>query len=132
MALKAEDVYAILKKQIQSGGATPEQIQQAVDAYLEENPVQPGATVEQVAQIEKNKADISSVKEDVSSLSEDIVYLSSKTASNETKAYDVTDLFTLNGFLNKRGEFVSNTVALCTDYIDAKKRRCLLFLYFTR
>lgn len=72
MALKAEEVYAILKKQIQSGGATPEQIKQAVDAYLEENPVQPGATVEQVAQIEKNKADISSVKEDVSSLSEDI------------------------------------------------------------
>ena len=57
---------------IGGGGATPEQIQQAVDAYLEENPVQPGATVEQVAQIEKNKTDISSVKEDVSSLSEDI------------------------------------------------------------
>lgn len=59
MALKAEEVYAILKKQIQSGGATPEQIQQAVDAYLEENPVQPGATEEQAAQIEKNKSDIS-------------------------------------------------------------------------
>lgn len=39
MALKAEEVYAILKKQIQSSGATPEQIQQAVDSYLDENPV---------------------------------------------------------------------------------------------
>lgn len=42
MALKAEEVYAILKKQIQSGGATPEQIQQAVDNYLSENPVTAG------------------------------------------------------------------------------------------
>ncbi len=38
----------------------------------------------------------------ISKLKEDIVYLSSKTASNETKAYDVTDLFTLKGFLNKK------------------------------
>ena len=57
---------------IGGGSVTPEQIQQAVDAYLEENPVQPGATIEQVNQIEKNKSDISSVKEDVSSLSEDL------------------------------------------------------------
>lgn len=64
MALKAEEVYAILKKQIQSGGATPEQIQQAVDNYLTENPVQPGATVEQAAQIEKNKTDISELSEE--------------------------------------------------------------------
>lgn len=42
MALKAEEVYAILKKQIQSGGATPEQIQQAVDDYLSKNPVTAG------------------------------------------------------------------------------------------
>ena len=42
MALKSEEVYAMLKKQIQSGGATPEQIQQAVDNYLTENPVQAG------------------------------------------------------------------------------------------
>ena len=49
---------------IGGGGGTPEQIQQAVDAYLEENPVQPGATVEQVAQIEKNKTDISELSEE--------------------------------------------------------------------
>ena len=49
---------------IGGGSVTPEQIQQAVDAYLEENPVQPGATVEQAAQIEKNKQDISSRSEE--------------------------------------------------------------------
>lgn len=60
-------------------------------------------------------------------LKEDLVYLSSKTASNETKAYDVTDLFTLKGFLNKKGEFVSNAGSLCTDYIDAKKGEVYYF-----
>lgn len=50
---------------IGGGSVTPEQIQQAVDAYLEENPVKPGATVEQVAQIEKNKTDISELSEDL-------------------------------------------------------------------
>lgn len=40
MALKTDEVYAILKKQIQSGGVTPEQIQEAVNNYLTENPVQ--------------------------------------------------------------------------------------------
>ena len=63
----------------------------------------------------------------ISKLKEDIVYLSSKTASNETKAYDVTDLFTLKGFLNKKGEFVDNAPSLCTDYIDAKKGEVYYF-----
>lgn len=44
---------------------TPEQIQEAVDAYLEENPVEAGATEEQVEQIEQNTADIEQVKEDL-------------------------------------------------------------------
>lgn len=48
-----------------SGGTVdPEQIKQAVNGYLEENPVHPGATVEQATQIEQNKQDISSLSED--------------------------------------------------------------------
>lgn len=44
---------------IASGGEVDEQaIKEAVNAYLEENPVQSGATAEQVAQIERNAADI--------------------------------------------------------------------------
>ena len=42
MGMTGEEAYAILKRQIQSGGATPEQIQQAVDNYLSENPVTAG------------------------------------------------------------------------------------------
>ncbi len=96
-------------------------IQRLVTEYFEKNPVKPGATTEQAQQIEQNKMDIASLQTETNSLKEDIVYQSSKTVSNETKAYDVTDLFTLNGFLNKKGEFVSNAGSLCTDYINAKK-----------
>lgn len=39
-----------------------------VDAYLEENPVSPGATKEQALQIEQNKEDILALKEDISKL----------------------------------------------------------------
>lgn len=70
-------------------------------------------------------------EETVDQLKSDIVYLSSKTASNETKAYDVTDLFTLNGFLNKRGDFVNNASSLCTDYVDAKKGE-VYYLYISQ
>ena len=42
MGMTGEEAYTILKKQIQSGEATPEQIQQAVDNYLNENPVTAG------------------------------------------------------------------------------------------
>ena len=58
-------LVAALVAKMKSGGATPEQIQQAVDAYLEENPVQPGATVEQATQIEQNKQDIGSLSEEI-------------------------------------------------------------------
>ena len=61
MALKAEEVYAILKKQIQSGGVTPEQIQTAVENYLTENPVS-GMTAEQIQQLNQNTSDVSDLK----------------------------------------------------------------------
>ena len=76
-------------------------------------------------------ADAKATGDAIGQLKEDIVYLSSKTASNETKAYDITDLFTLNGFLTKTGEFVSNAPSLCTDYIDAKKGE-IYYLYISQ
>lgn len=45
---------------------SPEEIKNAVNEYLEKNPVKPGATTEQAQQIEQNKADVSSLKEDIS------------------------------------------------------------------
>lgn len=48
------------------GEISPEEIKNAVNEYLEKNPVKPGATAEQAAQIEQNKKDVASLKEDIS------------------------------------------------------------------
>lgn len=46
-----------------AAGATPEQIAVAVAAYLDENPVTPGATPEQAAQIQANKTAIEQLQQ---------------------------------------------------------------------
>lgn len=53
-------------------GVSPEDINKAVNAYLAENPVKPGATTEQAQQIEQNKTDIASLKTEANSLEEDL------------------------------------------------------------
>ena len=53
------------------GEVSPEEIKNAVNEYLEKNPVKPGATTEQAQQIEQNKTDIASLKEETGSLKED-------------------------------------------------------------
>lgn len=54
------------------GEISPEEIKNAVNEYLEKNPVLPGATTEQAQQIEQNKTDIASLKTETASLKEDI------------------------------------------------------------
>ena len=54
------------------GEISPEQIKNAVNEYLEKNPVKPGATTEQAQQIEQNKTDVASLKEETGSLKEDL------------------------------------------------------------
>ena len=54
------------------GEISPEEIKNAVNEYLEKNPVKPGATTEQAQQIEQNKTNIASLKEETGSLKEDI------------------------------------------------------------
>lgn len=56
------------------GEISPEEIKNAVNEYLEKNPVKPGATTEQAQQIEQNKTDIASLKEETDSLKEGISY----------------------------------------------------------
>ena len=46
------------------GEISPEEIKAAVNEYLENNPVKPGATTEQAQQIEQNKTDIASLKKE--------------------------------------------------------------------
>jgi hypothetical protein len=54
------------------GEISPEEIKNAVNEYLEKNPVKPGATTEQAQQIEQNKTDIASLKTETASLKEDL------------------------------------------------------------
>lgn len=55
---------------VKSGGVTPDVIEGAVNDYLNANPVQPGATTEQAAQIEQNKTDIADLQTEVDELKE--------------------------------------------------------------
>lgn len=57
-------LYDLCQKGI--SGLTPEEIENAVNKYLKENPVQPGATEEQAQQIKKNADDVALLKEDLS------------------------------------------------------------------
>lgn len=57
-------LYVLCQKGI--SGLTPEEIENAVNKYLKENPVQPGATEEQAQQIKQNTDDVALLKEDLS------------------------------------------------------------------
>ena len=71
---KEKYLYELCLKGI-GGEISPEEIQKAVNEYLEKNPVKPGATTEQAQQIEQNKTDIGSLKTETGSLKEDLVDL---------------------------------------------------------
>lgn len=110
----------------------PEEEEQARD-LLKELILEATKQIEDKAEktLETIPSEYTQLQEDVSSLSEDLDYIYSKTASKKTKAYDITDLFTLNGYLNKKGEFVSNINTICTDYINAKKGE-VYYLYISQ
>ena len=61
--MRGDDAYAILKKKMQD--MQGEKIQESVNRYFDEHPVQAGATAEQVQQIEQNKKDVNSLREDL-------------------------------------------------------------------
>lgn len=65
-------LYELCLKGI-GGEVSPEEIKNAVNEYLEKNPVKPGATTEQAQQIEQNKTDIASLKTETSSLKESVI-----------------------------------------------------------
>lgn len=62
--MRGDDAYAILKKKMQD--MQGEKIQESVNRYFDEHPVQAGATAEQVQQIEQNKKDVNSLRSDLS------------------------------------------------------------------
>lgn len=68
---KEKYLYELCLKGI-GGEISPEEIKNAVNEYLEKNPVKPGATTEQAQQIEQNRTDVASLKKETGSLKEDI------------------------------------------------------------
>ena len=68
---KEKYLYELCLKGI-GGEISPEEIKNAVNEYLEKNPVKPGATTEQAQQIEQNKTDVASLKKETSLLKEDL------------------------------------------------------------
>lgn len=116
MALKAEEVYAILKKQIESGGATPEQIESAVNKYLSENPVQAGATEEQAQQIDKNKSDIFDIQNRIYSLATDNVVDVSKMSKKGEWWYNGIKYDGGNDYVNSCVSFRINNIKPNTTY----------------
>ena len=70
---KEQYLYELCLKGI-GGEISPEEIKNAVNEYLEKNPVKPGATTEQAQQIEQNKKDVASLKEDLVELGNKILY----------------------------------------------------------
>lgn len=81
--------YAVLNKKIDAIGNIPdEKITEAVNTYLDENPVAPGATAEQAAQIDKNVADIGELKTDLGEI--DSTVLNEKMSPTELTYYGFT------------------------------------------
>lgn len=92
---KEKYLYELCLKGI-GGEISPEEIKNAVNEYLEKNPVKPGATTEQARQIEQNKKDVASLKEDLVAIPKKQGYLSSyvtdSTIKIDNEIYDVTTI----------------------------------------
>ena len=95
---KEKYLYELCLKGI-GGEISPEEIKNAVNEYLENNPVKPGATTEQAQQIEQNKTDISSLKVETSSLKEDIGELQGSVYNTHQEYVEVTNgIVMLSGY----------------------------------
>lgn len=87
--MKADEVYAMLKKRIEQGGVTDETIKKIVEQYFEEHPVQ--ITTDSTFSIAGMPADakvtgdkLNGLEEKTNSLKEDINNLKSSSANNES------------------------------------------------
>lgn len=103
------------------GEISPEEIKNAVNEYLEKNPVKPGATTEQAQQIEQNRTDVASLKEETGSLKEDLNNILSPNLFNPKDAKE-------NTAINQDdGTEMSFDGWLATGYIPVSKNDVLYF-----
>ena len=113
-------LYELCLKGI-GGDISPEEIKNAVNEYLEKNPVKPGATTEQAQQIEQNKTDVTSLKKETSSLKEDL---------DNFRFYESNGFFKFvsnwhNGDIDGAGEFVDSIFTRRSDKVEASLLKCV-------
>ena len=111
---KEKYLYELCLKGI-GGEVSPEEIKNAVNEYLEKNPVKPGATTEQAQQIEQNKTDVASLKEETGSLKEDL----------NSKFIKSINLFDKNSEKLQKGVYISQEGAIIND------KNCVISGYIT-
>lgn len=113
------------------GEISPEEIKNAVNEYLEKNPVKPGATTEQAQQIEQNKTDVASLKTETGSLKEDIVECVFSKTKN-VNLLDIDDSDVKHGFYNStNGEYTTNGGALTSGFIPYESDSVYRFTFPT-
>lgn len=113
---KEKYLYELCLKGI-GGEISPEEIKNAVNEYLEKNPVKPGATTEQAQQIEQNKTDVASLKEETGSLKEDLRN-KEKAIENICNLENVNIVQKINswklGYVDSDGIYYESETAGCT------------------
>lgn len=113
-----------------------EDIEKAVNKYLEQNPIQLGATENQAKQIEKNKKDVASLKAETGSLKGDIV----NTKNGLSNKYYIEKAQFERGYINgDNGEKGNNNINARSKIIHLnigdkykifiEKGDCVLHLY---
>lgn len=122
---KEKYLYELCLKGI-GGEISPEEIKNAVNEYLEKNPVKPGATTEQAQQIEQNKKDVNSLKEDLIDLN-----ASQLTKIIRANEYNVNDIGYGFFYDNSNDDITEHNGWIYTDYI-AIDNTMNYFIYHTR
>lgn len=144
---KEKYLYELCLKGI-GGEISPEEIKNAVNEYLEKNPVKPGATTEQAQQIEQNKTDVTSLKTETNSLKKDLAILNKpfnkyvgksffKNISDEHPFYSHIDELYITGDLEFLKEDTNirincynnnnNKLLLNLNYIDSEGGKTQLY-----
>lgn len=97
--------YGLLNKKVEEAkNVSGEKITEAVNTYLDENPVAPGATSEQAKQIQDNTNKITELKEDLVRLENILKDIQEKINSGQT----VIDSVTVNEINDMIVEYFEN------------------------
>jgi lysophospholipase L1-like esterase len=120
-------LYDLCQKGI--SGLTPEEIENAVNKYLKENPVQPGATTEQAQQIEQNKTDIALLKKETGSLKEEIVDINDAIIVKKNETFSGKDIDWINGFYDEDGTITPHTLYKHTRVFKVEPETKVTYAY---